>query len=774
MKEQQQIQKILVQLQEQLRLLEAKKNVSVDEINNLRKRIEFFQKKSRNDSDETGSENETTLQPELKNEERVKLKISSTGYGRKRRVSKQAIKNRNIITGFFIIMGLASIFYSAFLVMQYFSGESESNPLFQILFAYIINFGLYFTLQKIGKNNVQIKTASVILGLLGMYLIAFLAYSEFRILSIHSALAIIGTLTNCLIIYSLVRKNDVHTFIGLTSLYIFSFHITQYGGNTLLFFLCLTCINIISSSIALIKKWKQSFYVFAGISWLMTILWLIENYILNTELATIFNYSAINFVILHLTHIIFRFSEKRKSLSTEVFLIVLNSFIFYILGIIILFLTSKEEFAGMFTLSNLALHLIIGLWVIILKKRHIYLIRIATGKVFVLLAISFLIYIPLILAIVTLFLIGVMFLWYGRKAKIRFYEIFSVPFIFLPAVIYFATNSRIHDIMLVEIPVILQIPFLNMNFFSNILILVILGFILKIIRNPHLTSTFTRPAWLSAVLRKGIYILTLIILFFTIFVEIDNILNLVYSESVISMFDTFDPEGKLYPDKFLLIRKFIWYSNYTVFVQCLISIFLQRKIKRQHVAKPLLFINALSIFLFIIFSHFSLKEIWSEYLISRSSGLNNQIFDFFLLRYISYFLIAYLLFICNRYVHRHFMGKIFITVYDIIFHIVLIWIFSSELIQWLMYFGFEWADTFWVSILFMIFSLYLYFISYFKQKNYLLYFAYLLCIFTGMKLLFYDFKYMDSLTKTILFSVLGILFILFSIKPGLKIRKTNY
>jgi hypothetical protein len=232
--------------------------------------------------------------------------------------------------------------------------------------------------------------------------------------------------------------------------------------------------------------------------------------------------------------------------------------------------------------------------------------------------------------------------------------------------------------------------------------------------------------------------------------------------------------GIIYPDKFLFIIKIIWYADYSVLILSIVSLYLQRKIKRQSVAKPILFVNAFVVLLFLSLSHFMLKEIWSEYLISRRSGSYMQGLDYFLLRYVSFFLLSCLLFVCYRYVHRHFMRKFFRNIFDIILHIVLIWVISSEIIHWLDYNDVDRPQALWLTILYLGISLSLYFHGYIKQKNYLIYMAYLLCIFTGLKLLIYDLKYLNTLTQTILFLVLGLLFVLFSLRPGLKIKRTNY
>ena len=91
-----------------------------------------------------------------------------------------------------------------------------------------------------------------------------------------------------------------------------------------------------------------------------------------------------------------------------------------------------------------------------------------------------------------------------------------------------------------------------------------------------------------------------------------------------------------------------------------------------------------------------------------------------------------------------------------------LWILSSELFHWLDFAGYKSADKLGLSILWGVFSLALIIIGISNKLKYLRISAIVIFGITLLKLAVYDIRGMDSLSKTIVFILLGILLLIIS------------
>ncbi len=96
------------------------------------------------------------------------------------------------------------------------------------------------------------------------------------------------------------------------------------------------------------------------------------------------------------------------------------------------------------------------------------------------------------------------------------------------------------------------------------------------------------------------------------------------------------------------------------------------------------------------------------------------------------------------------------------FHLILILLVSSELINWMDLSGSARSNRLGLSILWGVYSLGLILLGIFKGKKYLRIMAILFFTITLLKLFFYDLIDMDIVSKTVLFVVLGTLLLIIS------------
>jgi uncharacterized membrane protein len=132
------------------------------------------------------------------------------------------------------------------------------------------------------------------------------------------------------------------------------------------------------------------------------------------------------------------------------------------------------------------------------------------------------------------------------------------------------------------------------------------------------------------------------------------------------------------------------------------------------------------------------------------------------IRYISFAFITLLLVVCAKYIRQDFMKGQFKIAFDILLHLSILWIVSSELINLM-----DLADSIQsyklgISILWGVYSLLLIILGIWKKKQHLRIGAIILFAITLLKVFLYDIAYLDTISKTIIFVSLGVLLLVIS------------
>jgi uncharacterized membrane protein len=153
----------------------------------------------------------------------------------------------------------------------------------------------------------------------------------------------------------------------------------------------------------------------------------------------------------------------------------------------------------------------------------------------------------------------------------------------------------------------------------------------------------------------------------------------------------------------------------------------------------------------------------------RTSYLNPELapnydvsINHLIIRYISLAFFAVLMYSTYRFVIAMFQSDIFHKIFEIALSISVIWVCSSELINWLSLSGSTEIYKHWLSILWGVFSLMLVSYGIWKRKKHLRIFAIVLFSGTLVKLFFYDLTNLETIPKTIVFLFIGILLLIVS------------
>ena len=132
------------------------------------------------------------------------------------------------------------------------------------------------------------------------------------------------------------------------------------------------------------------------------------------------------------------------------------------------------------------------------------------------------------------------------------------------------------------------------------------------------------------------------------------------------------------------------------------------------------------------------------------------------LRYISFAFVALELTACYQYIRHYFTHPNVKAGFELLIHTTVLWIASSELINWMDIAASAQSYKLGLSILWGMYSLLLIILGIWKKKKHLRIGAIALFAVTLIKLFFYDISHLETVAKTIVLVSLGVLLLIIS------------
>jgi len=417
--------------------------------------------------------------------------------------------------------------------------------------------------------------------------------------------------------------------------------------------------------------------------------------------------------------------------------------------------TMGEKFSGLFTLINALIHAVIA-YVILIKKpadQKIFYYAASLAVAFVTIAI------PLQLngSWVTLLWAGevVLLFWVSKRGNVKIWQILSLM------VLVLAFFSLLHDWKTVERAADMTVvPLLNTSFLVSMVFCCFFAVVLWIDRTRrqfNTPETFEELGRIFSLVVSGIF---LVVLYLSFYREIS-----LHWDQLIQKLSLEPDQQMAYESWFgllrreLLLSKNYWLMNYSLFFTVLFTSVNLFFLRERNTGTVNLLVNTGVIIVFLTAGLMGLSGLRESYMDQLSEGGS---FLKIFYRYPSYALLAGVIYLSGRTIREYFNDVGFKVVAAFVFHLILIILASSELIHWMDLSGSSQSNKLGLSILWGIYSLGLILLGIFKNKKYLRIMAIFFFSITLLKLFFYDLIDMDTVSKTVLFVVLGTLLLIIS------------
>lgn len=635
------------------------------------------------------------------------------------------------------------------------------SPLTRIILGYLAGAGLLgFGIKLKGKyTNYSAVLVSGAIAI--MYFITFAAYDFYSLIPQLLAFGLMVIFTAFGVFAAIKYNQQIIAHIGLVGAYAVPFLLSDGSGQVATLYSYMAIINVGILVISFQRYWKSVYYSAFGLSWLIFLVWFASDYNESIHFTIALLFNSVFFLIFYATFLAYKLIRKEEFNSSDVVLLLINSFVFYAIGYITLSdHDTGKHLLGAFTLANAAIHFGVAVLLYRQKTGDQKLMNLMIGLALVFLTIT----IPVQLdgGWVTLLWVGqaCILFWIGKTKKVPFYERLSYPLMLLAVISLthdWATSYHTYSGGAEQLRIT---PILNVHFLTSLLFIAAFAFINLLHHRSESTSIPFNNAYRNIV-SFGLPAALLFALYFGIYMEISNYWTQLFADSQLELNEI--PE---YASRFgntdLNRFRSIWIINYSMLFFTVLALANFKKIKNQTLGIVNMIFIVFGIFLFLSSGLFALSELRDSYLTQNLAEYYDVGTFHIVIRYISIGFFALMIFTGYLYLKQDFIKLELRTSFNVLLHTAILWILSSELIHLLEMAGTDNSYRLGLTILWGAYALFMIALGILKSRKHLRIAAFVILGITILKLFFYDISNLNTIAKTIVFVSLGILLLIIS------------
>ncbi len=632
----------------------------------------------------------------------------------------------------------------------------------RIVLSYLVGLTLSLLALKLKKNYHSYSAVLLSGGLAVLYFTSYFGYSAYALFPQSVAFALMLILTLLGVLSALKYNTQVIALIGLVGAYAIPFLLKNGSGSIPFFLSYVALINLGILVLTWKKHWTALSLSSFALSWMIFISWYINGYVQEAHFSLSLTFTFIYFVINYFILLSYNLSQKENFKKEDIPLILLNAFIFFILGCLQLdFNSNTDHLLGLFALFNALIHF--GFSYVIKKKFDAdqSLVYLLIGLAISFISIGILIEVEGPWLSSLLVIQAIVLFWIGRKQSVSFYEKFTTPILLLALItLLLGWETNYQDLKSYEGP-LRFLPIWNAAFLNSIFFAATLGFGVFIQRKKEFNSALSVHSNAKAILDLLIPAALVFVVYNSFRLEIAKYWIDVYSKTLLheAVLNSSFSESTGNPAVNYFSQ--IWQLNYSLLFASLIGWISIKRFNLNYksvgfglIALSLLCFNALG-----LYSLSELRELYQAE--SESSAFEVNAFYLYL-RYISFVLIGLALWTLGHIRKEIRLNRFLFTVYPPLFHTIVLWILSAELIHLLELSGNMQSYKLGLSILWGVYSMILILVGIWKKKQILRIMAIGLFALTLVKLFVYDISHLNSISKTIVFVCLGVLLLITS------------
>ena len=636
------------------------------------------------------------------------------------------------------------------------------SPLTRIILGYLVGLVLLGFAIHLKKDYLNFSAVLLSGSMAILYFITFAAYSFFELIPLTLTFALMALFTICTVAAAIVYDRQVISHIGLVGAYAVPFLLSDNSGKVVILFSYMSVINAGILVIAFRKYWKPLYYSSFFLSWLIFISWFITGYRDASHYTTAWIFISIFFATFYVIFLAYKLLRKEKFRIDDILLLLANSVVLYGVGYALLYHhLGAEKYRGLFTLLNGIIHFVVSIVIFRVKQSDKNLFYFTAGLVIAFITIA----IPVQLDgnwVTMLWAVEAAGLfWLGRTRNTAAYELLSyavmVAAFFCIALGWPGTyhthgdwpgNTRL-------------IPLFNVNFLTSLLFIASFAFINILNVSKKHESPLTGLPVLKGFVNFIIPGILLTVLYFSFYLEIDCFWNQQYAGSMLNP-PAGSGESGLIENVNINYYKTLSLIDYSLLFLSLLSLVNIKRFKSSVLGLVNLGFSLAAVGVFLTAGLIAIGNLRESYIAQDLAQYYYRGSMLIGLRYVSFLFLALMVLMVYRHTREEFLGVELKMEFDFFLHLSLLTILANELINWMDLSGSEQSYKLGLSILFGSYSVILIILGIWKKKMHLRIGAIVLFSLTLLKLFFYDLSSLDTIAKTIVFVVLGVLLLVIS------------
>ena len=648
-------------------------------------------------------------------------------------------------------IGIVIIIIGVFIGVKYSIQHNLISPAMRLVLGYLMGIGLFVTGAMLKKKYESFSAILVSGAMTIFYFVTFIAYAVFGYFPQSLAFVLMFLFTAFTVLASLSYNQVVIAIIGLVGGYAVPFLLSNNSGQVEILFAYTAIINIGVLILSFYKQWRSLYISALFLTWLLLFSTWASAYQYE-DFVPYFVFNLVTFLTFYVAFIAQKIHRVQELEAVDVLLFLFSSLSFYAMGVwlILDYYPNNRTFVAMFTLLNAVFHFLVGYY-FHLKKAPSQALK----YLVLVLALSFA---TLVIPIqfkgtwITIFWIAeaALLFGFGRTKKMPVYERISY------AVVILATFSLLIDwgkgsysIFDMEDASAYITPFANSLFITGLLYSVAVGAM------AYINDKYKETGTLNKVLSFLFNIFSVLILYCTFYREISVFCDMRALHQ--------DPEIYNHYEAYQDLNTFkgVWHIIYSVLFISAYSFLNVKYLKKKLLAELQIGLNFLLLTIFMTLGLYYFSELRERYMEEAQEG--GQLSLWFLnIRYVGLLSLVVLgnsIYALSKFLEFKTGAR---RVLEMLLHLVILWVASSELLHWTDIYESVANYKLGLTILWGGYAILLVVLGIFKRKKYQRISGIILVGFTLLKLFFYDTTHLDTLHKTIVFVLLGVLLLVAS------------
>jgi uncharacterized membrane protein len=677
--------------------------------------------------------------------------VSTAARTRQPNTTFEEFIGKNVASKVGILVTIIGIFIGA----RYAIEHNLVSPAVRVINGYISGIVLAAIAIRLKKKYEAYSAVLMGGGLAVLYFITFIAYGKYELLPQVPAFGLMLVCTAATVYTALWYNRVIIAHLGQIGAYAIPFLLSDNSGRYAVLFAYIAIINIGILIISFRKYWKSLFFSAFGLTWLIYLSWylFISQSPKHNTLA--WTYLVIFFMIFYVTFLAYKLIKKEQYNLSDVIVLLVNAFAFYGIGYGLLNdNANNHSFAGLFTLTNAAIHLVVSQVIrrLQLADRSLYYLVLGLVIVFMTIAVPVQFdgnWVTLLWTAEALLVFII-----GRTRQAGTYEKLGTGLALL-GFISLLQDWIFHSGQFLVRGENAVYPFANIIFFTGLLAAAAQGTMLYFNRNKKYQSALPAGNIFRLFYDFVLPVLFLVTCYFVFDLEINGYFRQLdqYIHGADGSFGVWSGEV----DAFSFITQF----TYTMVFVGAVTIINQRWVRNIILAGCTLIAIVLLLFVLIIQGWVVLNDLAVNYYQHSGAGLYFGSLNI-LMRYIIMAIAVALLFAGRKTVYDLLPQPDIKRTWSLVIHTFILSLLSAEYLCWTTASGAGNQFKLGLSIVWGIYALLLIVLGIRHKMKHLRLAAIVLFLINLIKLFMYDLAGSGTITKTISFISLGVILLLVS------------